>query len=96
METTKRTYQETHSWITFSLDFRKVNHQIWLLLGDIQAKCESLRGIPLLPGIAKKLYSIFLAKGVLATTAIEGNTLTEAEVLKRIEGELKLPPSKKN
>jgi Fic family protein len=37
---------------------------------------------------------VFLAKGVLATTAIEGNTLTEEEVLRRIEGNLKLPPSK--
>jgi Fic family protein len=36
-----------------------------------------------------------LAKGALATTAIEGNTLTEAEVLQQIEGHLSLPPSRK-
>jgi Fic family protein len=37
---------------------------------------------------------VYLAKGVLATTAIEGNTLTESEVIKHLEGKLKLPPSK--
>jgi len=35
-----------------------------------------------------------MAKGALATTAIEGNTLTEEEVQKRIRGDLILPPSK--
>ena len=30
----------------------------------------------------------------MATTAIEGNTLTESEVIKHLEGKLKLPPSK--
>lgn len=37
---------------------------------------------------------MYLAKGVLATTAIEGNTLSEDEVLKAVEGRLTLPQSK--
>jgi len=36
---------------------------------------------------------LYLAKGVAATTAIEGNTLSEEEVLKRIKGKLELPAS---
>jgi Fic family protein len=44
--------------------------------------------------VAEYLHQVFLAKGVLATTAIEGNTLTEEEVLRRLEGKLELPPSK--
>ena len=37
---------------------------------------------------------MYLAKGVLASTAIEGNTLSEDEVLQHLDGELKLPPSR--
>jgi Fic family protein len=37
---------------------------------------------------------VFLAKGVLATTAIEGNTLSEDQVREVIEDRAKLPPSK--
>ncbi len=89
-----RTYEKTHPWITFSVDLREAPYQLWLLLGDAQAKCQYLAGVPLLPSVARRLYRVFLAKGVLATTAIEGNTLTEEEVLKRIDGKLELPPSK--
>jgi len=37
---------------------------------------------------------LYLAKGVAATTSIEGNTLSEEDVLKRIKGQLPLPDSK--
>lgn len=37
---------------------------------------------------------VYLAKGVLATTAIEGNTLSEAQVREVVEGTLALPPSR--
>jgi Fic family protein len=89
-----RTYEETHPWITFTLDLRKANYRLWMLLGEAQSKCHHLAGVPLLPSVAQELHKIYLARGVLATTAIEGNTLTEEEVLKRVEGALKLPPSK--
>jgi hypothetical protein len=40
------------------------------------------------------MYKIYLAKGVQATTAIEGNTLSEGQVRQKIDGKLDLPPSK--
>jgi len=40
-----------------------------------------LAGVPLKPDIAKLLHQIFLARGALATTAIEGNTLSEKQAL---------------
>jgi len=89
-----RTYEETHPWISFQVDLRKASHKLWMLLGEAQSKCEHVAGVPLLPGVAEHLHQVFLAKGVLATTAIEGNTLTEEEVLRRLEGKLELPPSK--
>jgi len=67
---------------------------LWMLLGEASSKCEHIAGVPLQPKTAERLYQLYLAKGAAATTAIEGNTLTEDEVLKRIEGNLKLPPSK--
>jgi Fic family protein len=89
-----RTYERTHPWIKFSLDLRQADHTLWLVLGEAQAKCEYLAGLPLRPATARKLHQIYLAKGALATTAIEGNTLSEPEVHQLIEGRLTLPPSK--
>ena len=43
---------------------------------------------------ARALHQLYLAKGAAATTAIEGNTLSEEEVLKAVEGRLVVPPSK--
>lgn len=87
-------YEKTHHWLKFSLDLRKCDYEFWIALGEVQSKCEHIAGVPLMPETAKELYQIYLAKGSLATTAIEGNTLTEKEVLDRIEDKLELPPSK--
>ena len=65
-----------------------------MALGEAQSKCQHLAGVPLKPAIASYLHGIYLAKGIQATTAIEGNTLSEEEVLARIEGKKTLPPSK--
>ena len=94
LRTETRTYQETHPWITFKVDLSQASYKLWLLLGEAQSKCQHVVGVPLLPDVADYLHQVFLAKGVLATTAIEGNTLTEDQVLRRIEGKLDLPPSK--
>ncbi len=89
-----RTYERTHPWINFTLDLNNAQFNHWLLLGEAQSKCKHFERIPLLPDVAEHLYKVFLAKGVTATTAIEGNTLTEDEVLMHMEGKLELPPSK--
>lgn len=68
--------------------------RVWMVLGEINAKCEHLTGIPLTRQTAEELYKVYLARGVLGTTAIEGNTLSEEDVRAHIEGELKLPESK--
>ena len=89
-----RTYKKTHSWLTFQIDLRLIEYTTWILLGEAQSKCVHISGVPLRPTVAQQLHMVYLAKGVLATTAIEGNTLTEDEVIKHLEGKLKLPPSK--
>jgi len=64
-----------------------------MAVGECQSKCEHLAGMPLAPQIDKHLHQVYLAKGVAATTAIEGNTLSEEQVLQHIQGELRVPPS---
>jgi Fic family protein len=89
-----RTFERTHPWISFRIDLRKATPQLWMLLGEAASKCEHIAGVPLRPSVAQELHRLYLAKGALATTAIEGNTLTEKEVLQHLEGNLKLPRSK--
>ena len=87
-------YLETHPWITFELDLREAPVIFWILLGDACSKCEVISGIALMPETARELNLVSLRKGALATTAIEGNTLSEEDVAKLMDGELKLPASK--
>ena len=89
-----RKYLETHPWISFSVDTQQAEIAIWLLLGEAQSKCEHVAGALLDPQTADALHAVYLAKGALATTAIEGNTLTEAQVQLHLEGKLELPKSK--
>ena len=89
----RRKYQTTHPWLTFEVDLKKNDPVLWLNLGEAASKCEHLAGVPLRPEVAKRLHEIYLAKGAAATTAIEGNTLTEEQVLQHLRGKLTLPPS---
>jgi Fic family protein len=89
-----RTFERTHPWISFRIDLRQAAPSLWLLLGEAVSKCDHVAGVPLRPATAQSLHQLYLAKGALATTAIEGNTLTEKEVLAHLQGKLKLPPSK--
>ena len=91
----KRRYQKTHPWITFAAGLHDAPPTFWMRLGDARAKCEQVAGIPLPPKVAADLDAMYLAKGVLGTTAIEGNTLTEDQVKRLLAGELELPESKK-
>ena len=91
---TRRKYETTHPWMDFQLDLQHAPYTLWMLLGEAVSKCEHIAGVPLSPQYAQRLHAIDLARGVWATTAIEGNTLSEEEVKKRIEGKLPLPPSK--
>src|SRR5262249_20698492 len=46
------------------------------------------------PRAAAELLQVYLVKGMLATTAIEGNTLSEEEVKRIFDHTLELPPSR--
>jgi Fic family protein len=89
-----RTFERTHPWISYRCDLDKVGPGLWLALGEAASKCEHISRVPLRPATAQALHQLYLAKGAAATTAIEGNTLSEEEVLKAVEGRLIVPPSK--
>jgi Fic family protein len=90
-----RSYEESHKWITFkATDINELGPKLWMLLGEAQSKCEHLAGTPLRPDVARQLYEVTLVKGALATTAIEGNTLTEEQAAGIFKGTYKAPASR--
>jgi Fic family protein len=89
-----REYEKTHPFLTFQADMRRLSHEVWILLGEAQSKFQHVAGVPLPPARQDELNRVYLAKGALATTAIEGNTLSEDEVKALLDKELHLPPSR--
>ena len=63
------------------------------MLGECDALVHALTDIPLQPEYRQRLLLVSLRKGAQATTAIEGNTLSEEEIEKLQDG-WTLPPSK--
>jgi Fic family protein len=93
MGTQKRSFEDSHPWLTFSLDLRRATTRLWMLLGEARSKCDHIAGVPLPPMVADQLHRLYLAKGALATSAIEGNTLSEEQVVEHLAGRLELPRS---
>jgi Fic family protein len=83
-----------YSWINFRINLEKLPWTTWVKLGECVAKCEQIKTVPLKPYLKNQLHLIYLAKGLHATTAIEGNTLTEDQVRDLIQKKLTLPASK--
>lgn len=90
----RREYLSTHPWLSFTpIDLNRAPARLWMLLGEARSKIEHLGGVPLRPEAQLMMQRLYLAKGAWATTAIEGNTLSEEQVRARIEGDLQLPAS---
>ncbi len=92
MGTPKRSYSASHPWITFRVDLSHAGADFWLLLGEARSKVDHLSLALLKPEIAEAMLQVSLAKGARATTAIEGNTLSEAEVADIVAGRAGPPP----
>jgi Fic family protein len=92
--TPHREYRTSHPWLTFAqVDLRWAGAEFWMLLGEARSKVEHLSMALLRPDVREEMLKVFLAKGVHATTAIEGNTLSEEEVVKVVEGRANPPSS---
>lgn len=66
----------------------------YFLLGQCEAYVEAVNNTPILPHHYQTLMQVALRKGAQATTAIEGNTLSDEEIQKILEGQKKMPPSR--
>ncbi len=84
----------THAFIAFSLDLSMATTGLWVILGEAKSKAEHIARALLPPETSRELLAVYLSKGALATTAIEGNTLTEAEARGIVDGTLTLPKSR--
>ena len=89
----ERSYQSTHPWISFRNDLDRAEPPLWWLLSEAVARCDQVARAILPPGRAAEVHRVYLVKGARATTAIEGNTLSEEQVRDHLEGRLDLPPS---
>jgi Fic family protein len=74
-------WTSSHPFINFNFTTSGLVASTWLTIGEAMSKCEHLAGVPLKPKVAEDLSAVYLARGVQATTAIEGNTLSDDEVL---------------
>ncbi len=90
----KRPYLQEHSFIDFAVDLRAAPADLWALLGEAKSKCQHVARALLSPEASAELMRVYLAKGFLATTAIEGNTLSEQEARGVLDGTLELPASR--
>ena len=86
------TYLQTHPHITFEANW-VLGKDVLFMLGQCEAIIRTISEIPLPPKERQRLLLVSLRKGAQATTAIEGNTLTEEEIARIDEGE-SLPPSR--
>ena len=82
-----------HSWISFHHYLERADSRHWLLLGEAVALCNQVVQAVLPPAAAFELHRVHLIKGAKATTAIEGNTLSEEQIAACLEGRLELPKS---
>lgn len=92
-EVSGRSFLTSHPWIDFRLDLKDMPWHFWERLGEARSKCRHLANTPLPPTMSERFLTLYLAKGAHATTAIEGNTLSEEQALEAIQGQLELPSS---
>lgn len=89
----ERPFLRSHRWVDFRSPVRALGPGFWLHVGAAESKCVHIARSPLKPDLAERLHQTSITKGARATTAIEGNTLTEEQVARAVRGELEVPPS---
>lgn len=88
-----RTYEQTHTWISFRWEPRRLPYPVWLVLGEATALFRVLGRTSLPGGQATGLERTARVNGIAALAAMEGNTLTHVQVAQCLAGGIDLPPS---
>ncbi len=84
---------KSHPFIRFQRAW-EISPSTWFRLGQCRALIQAISSTPLLPASRAEIFHVSLIKGAQATTAIEGNTLTEDEIRQISQGQ-SLAPSKR-
>ena len=84
--------KNSHEHILFKTAW-SINEKMSNLLGQCYAFIQAITNTPIRPDYREQLLSVSLRRGALATTAIEGNTLSELD-LDRLETGESLPASR--
>lgn len=84
----------SHKFIEFPPDLRDISAKIWLLLGEVQSKCQYSKSSPIPPLVRDHMQLVSLSKGIHGTTSIEGNTFSEEEIQKIIKNTMDVPLSR--
>ncbi|MBU4121232.1 MAG: Fic family protein [Proteobacteria bacterium] len=83
---------QEYQHIAFQKNWR-LDEETIFMLGQCESIIQAISSAPVKPEYRKRMLAVSLRKGARATTAIEGNTLSEEEVA-RIDAGENLPPSK--
>lgn len=88
-----RSYEQSHPWLSFHWEPKNLSRAAWLLLGEAATLCSRLREAALSAKEAELINYISLLHGVVSSASMEGNTLSEDQLDRLLEGSLILPPS---
>jgi Fic family protein len=88
-----RTFEQTHPWISFRWEPRRIPYPIWLLLGEAGALMRTLNQAALPVTAASEMDRTSRVQSLHALAAMEGNTLTETQVEQCLGPGLRLPAS---
>src|SRR6186997_3066923 len=88
-----RTFEQTHPWLSFRWEPRRLTYPVWLLLGEATALIRVLRQTSLPGVVAADMERSALVTGLGALAAMEGNTLTQTQIAECVAGTLRLPAS---
>lgn len=85
--------RDTQPWIDFSHHLRELDRDTWIRLGEAVSRCESISGAPLEPESERRLHTVYLVKGALASVQVEGKKIDGQEACKYLEADLNMPPA---
>jgi len=85
--------RDTQPWIDFSHHLRELDRDTWIRLGEAVSRCEIIAEAPLEPEAERRLHTVYLVKGALASVQVEGKDIDGEEARRYLHADLEPPPS---
>ena len=79
-------YEQTHPWLTFSINLSRAPAKLWALLGEANMLSRTISGSPLLPSARERIEHLSLARAISTTEDIDGESLSDYEIQGLLEG----------